>query len=318
MAMLIYMLFVRPQLCRLPAVTTPQCAEVTPHPYPHDCCGWSAEMTESPDSGHREMSSECVCCGECSLPSDNTYLCGHARTEGDREDTHTQPSTMTRQVFTGDSVNITTPTACINGSDELHKDRLPDFKGCDRRGIAQTFKVNSSDSLRLLSKTTHPSDKRACGIKAVVSTDKTSADKITRLPVAKPPTRNLFIQVRSFYKDIRKKKTLREPHHPLKNSDVVSSKNSRNPESFQRCTGADKVENYVKTAQQNVYIGPHLGSMLAETKCFLRRDDLSPKGGGTVEVMGDMNGDTGESGKSRTEDTALLLPAPLGECVTFK
>ena len=317
MAMLIYMLFVRPQLC--PAVTTPQCAGVSPHPYPHDCCGWSAEMTESPDSGHREMSSECVCCGECSLPSDNTYLCGHARTEGDREDTHTQPSTMTRQVFTGDSVDITTPTACSNGSDELHKDRLAGFKGCDRQGIAQTCKVNSSDSLRLSSKTTYPSDKRVCEINPVVSTDKTSADKITRLPVAKPPTRNLFIQVQSFYKDIRKKRTLRESRRPHKNSDVVSSKNSQNPESLQQCKGSDDVENYVKTAQQNGDVGsPHLCSMFAETKCYLRRDDLSPKGGGTVDVMGDMNGDAGESGKSRTEDTALLLPAPLDGCVAFK
>ena len=320
MAVLIYLLCVRPQMCRQPAVTTPQCG-VTPHPYLHDCCGWSAEMTESPDSGHRELSSECLCCGECSLPCDSTYMCGHARrVDGaSRESTHRQPSTVTRQVFTGDSVDITMPNACNNGSNELH-DRLAGFKGCDRQGIGQTSKVNSTDSLRLSSKSTYPTDNRICVIKPVVSTDKTCADKITGLPVTKPPTRNLFIHVQSFYKDIRKKKTLREPHHSHKNGDVVSSKNSQNSESLQRGKGADKVENYVKTAQQNGdVVSSHLCSRFAETKCSLRRDDLAAKGGGdTVEFMGDMNGETGESGKSRTEDTALLLPAPLGEFVAFK
>ena len=306
-----------PQMCPLPAVTMPQCG---PKPNLYLCgsatCGQLEEMTESPDSGHREMSPDSLSCtpGEWLLPCqlsvcEKTCSCGQPgrcvmQNSTSRGQCKCAPNGLMvmRHVYSGDSK----ATAC-------NSDKQTDyFKGCDTQETKDNEipllpppKVNPSMSSTI---TGLQSDHTNCGVKPAVSIDMMCPTK-TGLAVTKPPSRNLFLQVRSLYKDICKKKST---SHPCQNSDAISP---QNPETLQRCKDTDKAKIYYRKSPQNADVNTSFHTSVPfETKRSLKTiaADLTRENGVSAGAVGDMSEEPdGGAGKSSTEDTTPLLPPTL-------
>ena len=301
------------QVCPLPKMTTPQCG-ATPNLYLHGCppCGQSGEMTESPDSGHKEMSSDSLSCtqGEWLLPCplrmcdsacpyghpgrvDSVHNMGSGVAQNSTSRGHCMPPTPS--VLSVDLTNHKV-TRCS------HETQTDDSILRGREGevlpLIPPPKVSLSNPLCLSSKIT-----RNCNTKPAVSRDIACPAKTNSLPITKPPSRNLFLQVQSLYKDICKRKTPREPRHPRKNA--ATSKSSPNTEADQQGIDNSEADHCHKKSPQNA----SCSTLSFETKHSPQT--TSAQNNALIGAVGDLGEQVRGANKSCSEDTAPLLPVTL-------